>query len=158
MCGISGLFAFKEGVIDTECLINMTNIISHRGPNGEGFVVWEKNSNSPSRFGGSDTPLDVYKSSINWKPTQGAPEEHYKIISGLGHRRLSILDLSAGGHQPMKCNTSNVEIVFNGEIYNFKELIILVNGSSFLPSVGIIILSPLVMVFFNILLKNSLLS
>ena len=122
MCGISGLFAFKEGLIDTQCLINMTNIISHRGPNGEGFVVWQKNNSSPSRFGGPDTPIDVYKSSINWKPTQSTPEDHYKIISGLGHRRLSILDLSAGGHQPMKCNSSNVEIVFNGEIYNYEDV------------------------------------
>lgn len=38
----------------------------------------------------------------------------------LGHQRLSILDLSIKGHQPMKFE--NLVIVFNGEIYNFKEL------------------------------------
>ena len=39
---------------------------------------------------------------------------------GLGHRRLSILDLSAHGHQPM--SFQNLEIVYNGEVYNFKEI------------------------------------
>jgi len=39
---------------------------------------------------------------------------------GLGHRRLSILDLSNHGHQPMKYET--LEIVYNGEVYNFKEI------------------------------------
>jgi asparagine synthase (glutamine-hydrolysing) len=40
----------------------------------------------------------------------------------LGHRRLSILDLSPGGHQPMCNEDSTVRIAFNGEIYNFLEL------------------------------------
>jgi asparagine synthase (glutamine-hydrolysing) len=40
----------------------------------------------------------------------------------LGHRRLSIIDLSSGGHQPMLHQESGVAIVFNGEIYNYLEL------------------------------------
>jgi len=39
---------------------------------------------------------------------------------GLGHRRLSVLDLSKHGHQPM--SFENLEIVYNGEVYNFKEI------------------------------------
>jgi asparagine synthase (glutamine-hydrolysing) len=41
---------------------------------------------------------------------------------GLAHQRLSILDLSPAGHQPMSNEDGTVWIVFNGEIYNFEEL------------------------------------
>lgn len=41
---------------------------------------------------------------------------------GLAHRRLSILDLSAQGHQPMCADDGTSTIVFNGEIYNFRDL------------------------------------
>jgi asparagine synthase (glutamine-hydrolysing) len=51
------------------------------------------------------------------KETQPEPLE-----IGLGHRRLAILDLSPLGHQPMQDPVSGNWIVFNGEIYNFREL------------------------------------
>src|ERR1044071_8270158 len=42
---------------------------------------------------------------------------------GLGHRRLSIVDLSAAGHQPMRgCAPSDVWTIFHGEIYNHDRL------------------------------------
>ncbi len=41
---------------------------------------------------------------------------------GLGHARLSIIDLSPLGHQPIVGDHGNVVLIFNGEIYNFKEL------------------------------------
>ena len=41
---------------------------------------------------------------------------------GLGFRRLSIIDLSAAGHQPMSNEDGSVWAVFNGEIYNFPEI------------------------------------
>jgi asparagine synthase (glutamine-hydrolysing) len=41
---------------------------------------------------------------------------------GLGHRRLAILDLTAAGHQPLFNEAGDVAVVYNGEIYNFREL------------------------------------
>ncbi len=41
---------------------------------------------------------------------------------GLGHRRLSVIDLSTAGRQPMSSDDGSVRIVHNGEIYNFKEI------------------------------------
>src|SRR5437899_6621413 len=46
---------------------------------------------------------------------------HVSGAVGLGFRRLSIIDL-AGGHQPMSDAEETVWVIFNGEIYNFKEL------------------------------------
>ena len=57
------------------------------------------------------------------------PDDHGKwedvrdaATLGLGHRRLSILDLSPSGHQPMVSANGRYSTVFNGEIYNFKEI------------------------------------
>src|SRR4051794_23164489 len=41
---------------------------------------------------------------------------------GLGHLRLSILDTSAAGHQPMVSQDSTAWVVFNGELYNFRQI------------------------------------
>ena len=40
----------------------------------------------------------------------------------LGHRRLSILDLTKAGHQPMQSDCSRYVLIFNGEIYNHLEI------------------------------------
>src|SRR6516225_9200417 len=54
---------------------------------------------------------------------RGPDDEGYFLSGsvGLGFRRLSIIDL-AGGHQPMSDAEETVWVIFNGEIYNYKEL------------------------------------
>lgn len=55
---------------------------------------------------------------------RGSDDEGIKILGniGLGHRRLSIIDLSKRGHQPMTNKQKSLWITFNGEIYNYQEL------------------------------------
>ncbi len=55
---------------------------------------------------------------------RGPDDEGYYTDAevALGHRRLAIIDLSPAGHQPMKSNDGLIEIIFNGEIYNFREV------------------------------------
>lgn len=55
-------------------------------------------------------------------PDDGACWQSPSGRAGLVHRRLSILDLSPLGHQPMHTRDGRFSIVFNGEIYNFREL------------------------------------
>ncbi|SER31834.1 asparagine synthase (glutamine-hydrolyzing) [Pedobacter rhizosphaerae] len=55
----------------------------------------------------------------------GGPDDEGFYIGeelGLGHRRLSIIDLSTAGHQPMFYGNQNLVISYNGEIFNYKEL------------------------------------
>lgn len=44
------------------------------------------------------------------------------LALGFGHRRLSLIDLSPGGHQPMFYNDGDLAITYNGELYNYPEL------------------------------------
>src|SRR5262245_9251482 len=57
-------------------------------------------------------------------PHRGADDEGFHASGGVafGFRRLSILDLSPAGHQPMSAADGKVTIIFNGEIYNYVEL------------------------------------
>jgi len=55
---------------------------------------------------------------------RGPDDEGIAVMgpAGLGHRRLSIIDLSSAGHQPMSLEDGELHVVFNGEIYNFPEV------------------------------------
>jgi len=59
--------------------------------------------------------------SLSHRGPDGAGE-HIAPGLGLGHRRLAIIDVS-GGHQPMYNEDETVTVVFNGEIYNFQDLV-----------------------------------
>ena len=80
-----------------------------------GFVDFNKKSN-----------LDILKRMTDVSDHRGPDDSGYKFDSsenveiGLGHRRLSILDLTSHGHQPMRFES--IDIVYNGEVYNFNEI------------------------------------
>jgi asparagine synthase (glutamine-hydrolysing) len=106
MCGIAGIFA-ADGHVDPLVLQRMTDLLAHRGPDGEGFLLasgdWEQLRYSRQRHiadGFTEAPVRV----------------------GLGHRRLAVLDLSDCGLQPMGTRDGEIWIVFNGEIYNHRAL------------------------------------
>ncbi len=85
MCGIAGIINFDGGDREERHarLKQMTRMIAHRGPDGEGYY-------DDSR-------------------------------ASLGHRRLAIIDLESGA-QPMAIEDGRFNIVFNGELYNFRAL------------------------------------
>src|SRR5260221_1341986 len=84
MCGIAGILEFgRDARANAAALREMCSVISHRGPDDDGFY------------------------------TDGAV--------GIGMRRLSIVDV-AGGHQPLSNEDGTLWVVFNGEIYNYREL------------------------------------
>lgn len=82
MCGIAGIIDQIQSVNKSQ-IKTMTDKLTHRGPDDEGFYI--------------------------------------KDNVGLGHRRLSIIDIQAGA-QPISNETGTIWIVFNGEIYNFRSL------------------------------------
>jgi asparagine synthase (glutamine-hydrolysing) len=83
MCGITGFVSRRYNEVH---LKQMTDFISHRGPDADGVFFNEEDG------------------------------------IGLGHRRLSIIDLSEAANQPFYSANKRYVLIFNGEIYNYKEV------------------------------------
>lgn len=117
MCGIAAILRASSG--ETLSRIRaMTDLVRHRGPDGEGFAIIGQETRG---FGGPDTPSNLFGANLPYAPERTfviAPTSH----SALGHRRLSIVDLSLAGHQPMCDSQKRYWITYNGEIYNYVEL------------------------------------
>lgn len=119
MCGISGIISSRPR--SPHVLQRMMDSIRHRGPDDEGFVFWSRSDDEAALRGGNDTPEAVIKANLPYTPSSNDKHEA-PFRLGLGHRRLSILDLSPFGHQPMCTHDGRYWIVFNGEVYNYIEL------------------------------------
>lgn len=119
MCGISA-FVSKKGE-SASVIRRATEIIKHRGPDDEGYFLVDM-ANTITLAGGPDTPAHVWNTSTSYRPTEDISNCSGIYQVGLGHRRLSILDLSASGHFPMCDSTKRYWITYNGEIYNYIEL------------------------------------
>ncbi|HET6243563.1 MAG: asparagine synthase (glutamine-hydrolyzing) [Bacteroidetes bacterium] len=120
MCGIAGIVNLNRSVNVSKSLKQMTSTIAHRGPDDEGFVFFS--SNETSKAGSKNTPENIWATNLDYKPIEHIDNVTREFSMGLGHRRLSILDLSPAGHQPMCINNESIWITYNGEIYNFIEL------------------------------------
>lgn len=119
MCGIFGLLQARP--FEARELMAMGQILRHRGPDDEGFLIVQ--DGGCDTFGGADTPGTIFAAKAPYLPTRQLGDSALAPKGGLalGHRRLSILDLSAAGHQPMSY-LDRYWIVFNGEVYNYLEL------------------------------------
>lgn len=95
MCGIAGFYLKDSSMCERgayQVVSDMCSAISYRGPDDRGIKLF-----------GFSQECDAPK-------------------VGLGHNRLSIIDLTSAGHQPMANEDGSVWLTFNGEIYNFLEL------------------------------------
>lgn len=122
MCGISGIINSNGNAYGTGGIKAMTGLVRHRGPDDAGYVLIG-NDGKATAAGDADTPEAIYTTTTPYSPVAGIdslPNDGYKVM--LGHRRLSILDLSPFGHCPMCYADGRYWITFNGEIYNFNEL------------------------------------
>ncbi len=115
MCGILAIVS-KSGDTTAENLAVASAIIKHRGPDDEGFLTWQPGE-KPKIWAGSDTATSTR---THWRYADLPASETFRV--GFGHRRLSILDLSPRGHQPMVYEKAELAITFNGEIYNYLEI------------------------------------
>ena len=117
MCGITGILSRHGSSVDPALLLRMTNSIRHRGPDDEGYFLADTSDSRCEQRSGSDS-IPAAKTKY---PDISAPfQENYNL--GFGYRRLSIIDLSPSGHQPMSNGDGTVWLIFNGEIYNYIEL------------------------------------
>ncbi|HTO91258.1 MAG TPA: asparagine synthase (glutamine-hydrolyzing) [Candidatus Sulfotelmatobacter sp.] len=122
MCGIAGLWE-AESRVDLGRLHQMSTLLRHRGPDDEGLILVEASSGRIRTLGGPDTPADVFRAELPWSPGRTHPGAGASGASlGLLHRRLSIVDLTPSGHQPLSDSTGVRWITYNGEVYNHVEL------------------------------------
>jgi asparagine synthase (glutamine-hydrolysing) len=113
MCGIVGVVTSDPMLLSN--VARMTDAIRHRGPDDEGYLLAASSSAAVCLGRGVDSHpgapgVDIARLDVG------------SFNVAFGHRRLSILDLSVGGHQPMASRDGRFWITYNGEIYNYLEL------------------------------------
>ncbi len=110
MCGF--LAVMEPGGVEVRTCVRALRTLRHRGPDDEGVLLVDSTFREarPCRTEES-TSIDLPELDPS------APASLF-----LGHRRLSILDVSSAGHQPMSDASGEVWITYNGEVYNYLEL------------------------------------
>jgi len=101
MCGIAGYVAAANRVVRSDDAELLSRLLRHRGPDDHGFLTMRGGA---VRVGRDRSDIDA--------------EADLCLV----HRRLSILDLSPTGWNPMSTPDRRYWIIFNGEVYNYVEL------------------------------------
>ena len=114
MCGIAGVWKLDGSLLGASDLRPLLDRMRHRGPDDEGCLVIESATGKATPLAGPHTPAELGLDQGDASPARG------DLV--LGHRRLSIVDLSPRGHQPMSTPDGKMWITFNGEVYNYIEL------------------------------------
>lgn len=115
MCGFVGIWKFDGQPVDVSALARATYTLRHRGPDDEGYYLYSAATGERQHCGGPDSDPR-----LTLAPLLEFANNRYQFA--MGFRRLSILDLSPDGHQPMSTRDGRFCIVYNGEIYNYVEL------------------------------------
>ena len=117
MCGFCGIYTQERlNTRDLNDLHNMNNALIHRGPDDEGYVLINAAGKALALKGQDTIP------ELEHMPVIGdaSNPDYYGLC--MGHRRLSIIDVTARGHQPMVDPQTGSWIAYNGEIYNYLEI------------------------------------
>ena len=124
MCGIAGAISLNHRPLQVERLKPMVDVIAHRGPDDAGYLVYQTGAHHPFGQDFTDSQFQEVCPSL---PVIDSAVEQNRLHSEkwdlfFGHRRLSIIDLSPRGHQPMCDKSRKIWLIYNGEIYNFREI------------------------------------
>ncbi|MCE2393430.1 asparagine synthase (glutamine-hydrolyzing) [Candidatus Poribacteria bacterium] len=124
MCGIAGAVSLNHDPLQIERLKPMVDVIAHRGPDDAGYLVYQTGIHHPTCQDFTDSQFQEVCPSL---PVIDSAAEQNRLHSEkwdlfFGHRRLSIIDLSPRGHQPMCDKSRKIWLIYNGEIYNFREI------------------------------------
>lgn len=115
MCGIVGIWYLDGRANHVDALQQATTALRHRGPDDEGYLLVNTRTAATVSCAGADTDTRLGLPAI-----QDFSSQQFDLA--FGFRRLSILDLSPAGHQPMSSADRRLWVIFNGEIYNYLEL------------------------------------
>ena len=111
MCGIAGIINLHQKKENALSLEQMTKSLKHRGPDDEGYMLF---TNKSELFFGDDSRVKT--------PNHIKTANNISFKVGFGFRQLKIIDLSEKSHQPLTDVSNNFWIIFNGELYNYKEI------------------------------------
>lgn len=105
MCGIVGQFSLTD-TVNLRRFTVANNMVKYRGPDDFGYLTVDRNFDAKE-----------------WRDESMCDfESRERSLGALGFRRLSIIDLTSKGHQPMHGGCRKYWIVHNGEVYNYPEI------------------------------------